>query len=654
MNSQTRRPISWQRAALTLGVVTMLVGPSTAVAAPTTMLFEGFLRSTGGGAAADGVYNVTYVLYESAQGQPFWTEGPVKVSVKGGQFAHVLGSTKPLDGDLLAAKGKAWVGIKVGANPTQPPAQLHPVPFAAYAVKAGGLACTGCVKLSSIKVDGDLNLGGNALKASTVVAQKIQAGALTSQTVQAGTIQAQKFVGDGSGLTGVGITAGACPKGKVVSGIDQAGKLICVSTAGALPPDGLKNVSNGVMSNNFTDSIVSSKVPIPIPDNNPVGVADTIDVPDLGTAEDLTVSVDVTNSKLDALEITIYDPNNDKYVLWNKGKAGGKVAATYPKPTPTLSGDLTKWVGKNPKGKWRIHVIDHAFKDNKADGAINKWSVNLHTLSNNKVLVKGDLVITGKVVNAGAPGSGSEVLLGSSNGPCNPDKKGLMRYHNDNVEVCNGASWNKLGSKGAMYRWAVWSTHSSAHSWYAGNNSAMFGGVNPSNWGDSNARAKQFSSTTELLKTLFVRKGPNIGAQNNATVYANEWRSYSSTNSKHIGVLFRIRNKTKSNITWNPHWYRTAYAGWGERASIAINGAEVWESGGNTYGPKHNSNHNITIPANRVSTVIFVAGSSNYNTGSYGGSTRACFLAFYNNSLKLPSGLKYIDDLDTKANGWNN
>jgi subtilisin-like proprotein convertase family protein len=523
------------------------------------------------------------------------------------------------------------------------------VPFAAYAVKAGGLACTGCVKLSSIKVDGDLNLGGNALKASTVVAQKIQAGALTSQTVQAGTIQAQKFVGDGSGLTGVGITAGACPKGKVVSGIDQAGKLICVSTAGALPPDGLKNVSNGVMSNNFTDSIVSSKVPIPIPDNNPVGVADTIDVPDLGTAEDLTVSVDVTNSKLDALEITIYDPNNDKYVLWNKGKAGGKVAATYPKPTPTLSGDLTKWVGKNPKGKWRIHVIDHAFKDNKADGAINKWSVNLHTLSNNKVLVKGDLVLTGKIISGGQPGGGSEVKLGSNNGPCNAASLGVLRFHTGQLQYCTGSAWQKVGSKGATYRYAVWSTHSQANGWYAGNKTQFFLGVNPSNWGDGNAKAAQISSNTDILRTMFTMRGPAIGTLKNVVVWAEEWRSYSSTNSRHAAVLFRIRNTTKASIKWTAYWYRTAYGGWSERASIALNGSQIWESGGSTYSPNHTSSHSLTFPANRVSTAIFVASSSQPS-----GDMRSLFLTFYNNCMALPKGLEFVDDLDTKPNGWTN
>ena len=34
--------------------------------------------------------------------------------------------------------------------------------------------------------------------------------------------------------------------------------------------------------------------------------------------------------------------------------------------------------------------------------------------------------------------------------------------------------------------------------------------------------------------------------------------------------------------------------------------------------------------------------------------SRALFMAFYNNCLKLPSGLEFVDDLDSKPNGWNN
>ncbi|MBT3191252.1 MAG: hypothetical protein HN341_01725 [Verrucomicrobia bacterium] len=192
--------------------------------------------------------------------------------------------------------------------------------------------------------------------------------------------------------------------------------------------------------------------------------------------------------------------------------------------------------------------------------------------------------------------------------------------------------------QGAIYRWNSWSSYGQAHGqWYGNNDSTMFGGGHPSNWGDGSFMAYQMSTNKSVLCTLFNRKGY---AGKNATVYADEWYSYSSTNSKHAGALFRIRNTTGASINWTVYWYRTAYGGWSERASISINGANTWNSGGSNYGPGHSSSHVISVPPNQVSTVTFIAASSS-DSG-----TRSCFLGFYNDCLDLPTGLEYVDDLD--------
>ena len=130
-------------------------------------------------------------------------------------------------------------------------------------------------------------------------------------------------------------------------------------------------------------------------------------------------------------------------------------------------------------------------------------------------------------------------------------------------------------------------------------------------------------------------------------VYAEEWYSYSSTNGKFAAALFRIENTTASAINWTVYWYCTAYSGWGERASITVNGADTWNSGGSSFGANHSESITLSIPANRKSTIIFVSGSSSQS------GTRGVFLAFYNDCLALPAGLKYIDDLETAPNGWN-
>lgn len=196
---------------------------------------------------------------------------------------------------------------------------------------------------------------------------------------------------------------------------------------------------------------------------------------------------------------------------------------------------------------------------------------------------------------------------------------------------------------GAPYRWAVFSTYGQFSGWYAGNSAAMYGGVAPSMWSDGSARAYMMSSDKEVLRTLFSRKG--YGGKN-ALVAADEWYSYSSTNSKHAAALFRIRNTTENTISWRPSVYMTCYGGWGEWASIALNGANVYEDGSNRTAMTPPTNVSLPIPPNRTSTAIFVAGSG---PPQY---TRSLLLAFTNNCLELPAGLEFVDDLDTATGGW--
>lgn len=192
---------------------------------------------------------------------------------------------------------------------------------------------------------------------------------------------------------------------------------------------------------------------------------------------------------------------------------------------------------------------------------------------------------------------------------------------------------------GAIYRWNVFSTYDQAHGWFAGNSTDLFGGINPSNWTDNNGIAANMTSDMEKLRSLFTRKG--YGGKN-ALVYANQWKSYSSTNGKVALVMFRIKNTTGSTINWNTHGYQTSYGGWGEKASVALNQTNIWDSGNTDRGASDHISHVLPIPANAISTAIFISTSS-----SQSGDTRACFLAFDQDCLDLPAGLEFVDDLDT-------
>jgi hypothetical protein len=134
-------------------------------------------------------------------------------------------------------------------------------------------------------------------------------------------------------------------------------------------------------------------------------------------------------------------------------------------------------------------------------------------------------------------------------------------------------------------------------------------------------------------------------------VWSETWLGYSSTNGKLAGALIRVRNKTGAAINWTLYYHATAYPAWGEVASIALNGVNAWTSPGDSYSTASYFT-TLSIPANRVSTVICVAGGSPAASIGIGASSRTTVLAFRNNCLTLPAGLELVDDLDTATGGY--
>lgn len=198
----------------------------------------------------------------------------------------------------------------------------------------------------------------------------------------------------------------------------------------------------------------------------------------------------------------------------------------------------------------------------------------------------------------------------------------------------------------ATYRYVVFHTYEQAVGWMGGNDASFFGGVLPSNWSDGNALASSISADKEVQRTFFTRKGY---AKANALVHAETYYYYSSTDAKMVAALFRVRNTTGAAIAWTPYMKVTAYGSWGEVASVALNGVNVWNSGAATITTSTGwIIPTLAIPANRTSTVIVVAGSSVGNAAP----TRSILMAFGNNSLALPAGLEFVDDLDTATGGY--
>ena len=69
-------------------------------------------------------------------------------------------------------------------------------------------------------------------------------------------------------------------------------------------------------------------------------------------------------------------------------------------------------------------------------------------------------------------------------------------------------------------------------------------------------------------------------------------------------TLFQVENTTDHAIDWNVHYYFTAFAGWSELASLAVNGQLVRADSqtGSAFAT-------LSLPAHQVSNIIAVAGS---------------------------------------------
>jgi hypothetical protein len=77
-----------------------------------TISYSGRLSNDAGQPVADGVYALTFALYDAAQdGNLLWSETQTGVTVKGGAFTALLGSMKPLPKEARISKG--WLVVSV-------------------------------------------------------------------------------------------------------------------------------------------------------------------------------------------------------------------------------------------------------------------------------------------------------------------------------------------------------------------------------------------------------------------------------------------------------------------------------------------------------------------------------------------------------------
>ena len=449
--------------------------PTAQAAVPSQVAAEGVLLSAGGGPAADGNYTMALAIYAAETGgSPLWLESGVSVSVKGGQFAYLLGSKTPLTASV-ANQSSAWLGLQIGTDPELPRRPLSASPFALRAAVADGLECSGCIKAGHIDAAAlqpyakasDLSgyaklsdLAGLAKSSdlsgyakTSDLADYVKAASLAkvagtgsyADLLNKPTLAAVAASGSYADLSNKPVMAklgDACGTNLVMKGLKADGSYECV-TAG-IAPDMINEISNDLLWNQFSESTAGT-ANVGIKDGFVAGTKDSLTFPDLGIVQKIWVEVSLVNSDVSKLEIELYGPGQaTPYILYKGGSTGTALTAKFNSDALLVSGDLSKdWVGKNAKGSWSINVKDAATiavppgtPPFELDGQFN-WSVAVETLSSKKIQVKGDLIL----------GGGLQLNVADSHPvTCDAGRFGYM-YANkkDNaMYVCNGKAFFPL------------------------------------------------------------------------------------------------------------------------------------------------------------------------------------------------------------------
>ena len=389
------RPLAW----LALAAALLLGAPGLALEpAPARFDVRGQLTATGGGPVADGQYTLVVSLYDGEQAvQPLWTETHPAADVGGGRFAVEAGAVEPINPLLLSAAQSLWIGVAVDGEPEN---ARRPLPVVGFA----HVAAAGAFNYAAAN-----SIAGPALQALQADASNVAAVALALECSQCVTteqlsfddnvdasgfsVTAASFIGSGAKLSGLSLLQGDCPAGQAMVGATEGGQPQCAFNA---VKGALGTVTNGSLTNEFVDKF-ELDAPVDIADNNPIGSSAVVTVPDIGTAKAIKVHVGLTNSDISTVSVSLFDPNNVEYLLWDKGGPGTDFAGVFPTPDATLNGDLTTWYGQNAAGNWILKVVDLGFKDNTTDGSITTFAIDIETISNKKVQVKGDLIVDGNL-----------------------------------------------------------------------------------------------------------------------------------------------------------------------------------------------------------------------------------------------------------------
>jgi len=122
--------------------------------------------------------------------------------------------------------------------------------------------------------------------------------------------------------------------------------------------------------------VMTTGSPVTVPDDDPTGVAWSLDVAEPGILTGLVVTVDLSHPEAADLVVTLTAPDGARVTLHELSDAGAPYGRrTYPTPTaPDGPGSLADLLGRSPAGTWRLRAIDGA---PGLVGQLDGWSLDL-------------------------------------------------------------------------------------------------------------------------------------------------------------------------------------------------------------------------------------------------------------------------------------
>ncbi len=570
-------------AVLPLMLLLTLAAPTVMASTPSLLGVTGAVTSSGG-AAPDGAYDLTFSLYkDQIGGTALWSEGPLTVGVKSGMFSVNLGVTKALPPAVMATA--QWVGVAVAQEAEMPRKQLTSVPFALRSLVTETVDCTGCIGLKQLSPDVT-----NAFALATDLGLYAKVATLAD-------VASTGNFGDLKGVPVLPQVGKSCGTGLVMKGILANGSYECATSAIAaagLPADGLDEVSNGVLSTQFTDAFPGA-TDKPIPDGLGAGVTDTITIPTTGNVQKLWIAFSGTNSDMSKLKIDLYAPGKPvAYTLYDGGKTGTSLAVNFNTDLGLVSGDLNgDWLGKDLKGTWSLVVKDIADNLPATDDGKFTWSLKIQTNANNKVAINGAVGVAGDLSVSGS------VTLGAS-------AQARLLFPAGSRPVLYGEYIDGLAAGSLMG-----TKYETAAAVPFSDNAALHNAVTELHWADAKGNI-QFQRGVGYTSSL-------------------------TDGSRQYVVVF-IKNPTSAAVTRSicAH-YSSLNATY--TASLALNGTAVWTLATNTV---NDNCQNVTFPANTASTLVLKTAAF-YLTSTY--NMHRLWAGFGSGSLDLTgTGLEWDYD----------